>query len=161
MEKKNSFLVGSEEWIEEDNLYEENRKKYFDKIKLFLKKYLLLDNVNFLFGTGSSLHLGAESIQGIPKQISDGINSSGYNEIFLYLKGKYEEKKVSEIKEILKQEEKDFFIWEDKRNSLTGKLKEEINKKIDEDKIKVTNDKISLKNILNEVMKKKKRKFIS
>ncbi|EGR53354.1 hypothetical protein [Fusobacterium mortiferum] len=37
MEKKNSFLVGSEEWIEEDNLYEENRKKYFDKIKLFLK----------------------------------------------------------------------------------------------------------------------------
>lgn len=93
MEKKNSFLVGSEEWIEDDNLYEENRKKYFDKIKLFLKKYLLLDNVNFLFGTGSSLHLGAESIQGIPKQISDDINSSGYNEIFLYLKGKYEEKK--------------------------------------------------------------------
>lgn len=159
MEKKNSFLVGSEEWIEEDNLYEENRKKYFDKIKLFLKKYLLLDNVNFLFDTGSSLHLGAESIQGIPKQISDGINSSGYNEIFLYLKGKYEEKKVSEIKEILKQEEKDFFIWEDKRNSLTGKLKEEINKKIDEDKIKVTNDKISLKNILNEVNEEEKEEI--
>lgn len=98
MEKKNSFLVGSEEWIEDDNLYEENRKKYFDKIKLFLKKYLLLDNVNFLFGTGSSLHLGAESIQGIPKQISDDINSSGYNEIFLYLKGKYEEKKFLKLK---------------------------------------------------------------
>lgn len=159
MEKKNSFLVGSEEWIEDDNLYEENRKKYFDKIKLFLKKYLLLDNVNFLFGTGSSLHLGAESIQGIPKQISDDINSSGYNEIFLYLKGKYEEKKVSEIKEILKQEGEDFFIWEDKRNSLTNELKERIDKKIAEDKIKIINKKIALKSILNEVTEEEKEEI--
>lgn len=98
MEKKNSFLVGSEEWIEEDNLCEENRKKYFDKIKLFLKKYLLLDNVNFLFETGSSLHLGAESIQGIPKQIEADVNSSVYNDIFLHLKGKYEEKKFLKLK---------------------------------------------------------------
>lgn len=159
MEKKNSFLVGSEEWIEEDNLCEENRKKYFDKIKLFLKKYLLLDNVNFLFGTGSSLHLGAESIQGIPQKILNDINSSVYNDIFLHLKCKYEEKKVSEIKEILKQEEKDFFIWEDKRNSLTDKSKEKINKKIDEDKIKVINNKISLKNILNEVTEEEKKEI--
>ena len=39
MEKKNSFLVGSEEWIEEDNLYEENRKKYFDKIETIFFNY--------------------------------------------------------------------------------------------------------------------------
>lgn len=159
MEKTNSFLVGSEEWIEDDKLYRENRKKYFDKIRLFLKKYLLLDNVNFLFGTGSSLHLGAESIQGIPKQIEADINSSGYNDIFLYLKGKYEEKKVSEIKEILKQEGEDFFIWEDKRNSLTDKLKEKTNKKITDKKIKVINSKISLKNILNEVTEKEKEEI--
>lgn len=68
MEKKNNFFVGNEDWIAEE-IDTNNRKKYFDKIRLFLKKYLLLDNVNFLFGTGSSLHLGAESIQGIPEKI--------------------------------------------------------------------------------------------
>lgn len=153
MEQKNDFFVGGENWLKED-INETNRKKYFDKIKLFLKKYLLLDNVNFLFGTGSSLHLGAESIQGIPKQILDDIKSSDYNDIFLYLKGKYEEKKVSEIEEILKQEGEDFFIWENKRNSLTEKLKEKINKKI-----KVINSKISLKSILNEVSEEEKEEI--
>ena len=66
-EKKfnNCFFVGEERWIENKKI--DNKDK--GKIKLFLKKYLLLDNVNFLFGTGSSIHLGAESIQEIPKQI--------------------------------------------------------------------------------------------
>ena len=73
-EKKsnNCFFVGEEKWIENEKLDKDKKSK----IKLFLKKYLLLDNVNFLFGTGSSIHLGAESIQEIPKQISDKIEKN-------------------------------------------------------------------------------------
>ena len=63
-EKKsnNCFFVGGDDWIE--NKKESIKKeKYKSTIKLFLKKYLLLDNVNFLFGTGSSIHLGAETVK--------------------------------------------------------------------------------------------------
>ena len=41
-----------------------------------IKNYLQLDSVNFLFGTGSSIHLGAASIQNIPKQAEEDIMNS-------------------------------------------------------------------------------------
>ena len=68
----NCFFVGGESWIKNEKLDKDKKSK----IKLFLKKYLLLDNVNFLFGTGSSIHLGAESIQAIPKQVSEKIEKN-------------------------------------------------------------------------------------
>ncbi|MDY5577260.1 MAG: hypothetical protein SPF70_07245, partial [Lachnospiraceae bacterium] len=37
---------------------EEERNKAVAKVKELIKNYLQLDNVNFLFGTGSSIHLG-------------------------------------------------------------------------------------------------------
>ena len=86
-EKKfnNCFFVGEERWIENKKI--DNKDK--GKIKLFLKKYLLLDNVNFLFGTGSSIHLGAESIQEIPKQIIKKIQENkDIKELFENLKKK-------------------------------------------------------------------------
>ena len=79
-EKKsnNCFFVGGDDWIEnkEESIKKVEKERYKSKIKLFLKKYLLLDNVNFLFGTGSSIHLGAESIQAIPKQVSEKIEKN-------------------------------------------------------------------------------------
>ena len=84
-EKKsnNCFFVGGDDWVENKRI--DNKDK--SKIKLFLKKYLLLDNVNFLFGTGSSIHLGAESIQEIPKQISEKIEKNDdVNNLFKKLK---------------------------------------------------------------------------
>lgn len=39
------------------------------RIRELIKNYLQLDNVNFLFGTGSSIHLGAASIQSIPENV--------------------------------------------------------------------------------------------
>lgn len=67
-------------------------KKETEKIKSYFRKYLLLDNVNFLFETGSSIHLEAESIQGIPKQIKDAVKESRSVELFEKLKNKYEQK---------------------------------------------------------------------
>lgn len=111
-EKKsnNCFFVGEEKWIENKKI--DNKDK--SKIKLFLKKYLLLDNVNFLFGTGSSIHLGAESIQEIPKQISEKIEKNDdVNNLFKKLKEKYEDRKFLDVKEEIKKGN-DYFIWKDK-----------------------------------------------
>ncbi|MCO6163961.1 SIR2 family protein [Flavobacterium sp. NRK F7] len=43
--------------------------KIVDKIKLMLKNYLELDNVSFLFGSGTSIHLGAVSIRNFPYEV--------------------------------------------------------------------------------------------
>lgn len=68
--KKSNFFVGRENWVNKDKLIDESSDKAaIEKISLYLKKYLLLDNVNFLFGTGSSIHLGASTIQTIPPQV--------------------------------------------------------------------------------------------
>ena len=71
---------------------------------------MLLDNVNFLFGTGSSIHLGAETIQGIPQKVTDKIEEK--DEI-KYLFEKLKDKYVDKIKEEIRKG-KDYFIWEDK-----------------------------------------------
>ena len=55
----------------------ENEGKIMEKIRELIKNYLQLDSVNFLFGTGSSIHLGAASIQNIPKQAEEDIANSG------------------------------------------------------------------------------------
>lgn len=46
-----------------------------------IKNYLQLDNVSFLFGTGSSIHLGAAGIQNIPEQVENDIEASGNVEL--------------------------------------------------------------------------------
>ncbi len=42
-----------------------------EKIKLLIKKYLSLENVNFLTGAGTSFHLGAPVIRNIPKDLKE------------------------------------------------------------------------------------------
>lgn len=44
----------------------EGRSNVIERIQKMFRDYLELDNVSFLFGTGSSIHLGAASIQNIP-----------------------------------------------------------------------------------------------
>ena len=107
-EFNNFFFVGGDDWIKNEKESISKEKK--NKIKLFLKKYLLLDNVNFLFGTGSSIHLGAETIQGIPQKVTDKIEEK--DEI-KYLFEKLKDKYVDKIKEEIRKG-KDYFIWEDK-----------------------------------------------
>lgn len=60
---------------------DEERDKAVVKVKELIKNYLQLDNVNFLFGTGSSIHLGAASIQNIPAQAVTDIENSTDNDL--------------------------------------------------------------------------------
>ncbi len=62
-EKLNDWLVKSPEQV-----------KIIDKIKLMLKNYLELDNVSFLFGSGTSIHLGAVAIRNFPIEVETYIN---------------------------------------------------------------------------------------
>ena len=147
-EKKsnNCFFVGGDDWIENKNLKKEEKERYKSKIKLFLKKYLLLDNVNFLFGTGSSIHLGAESIQEIPKQIIKKIQENNdIKELFENLKNKYEERKLlsSGIKEKI-QKGNDCLIWGNKIDNLEEELKNKLKK------LKIEKEKVNLKEIIEE-----------
>ena len=145
-EKKsnNCFFVGGDDWIENKNLKKEEKGRYKSKIKLFLKKYLLLDNVNFLFGTGSSIHLGAESIQEIPKQIIDKIEkNNNIKELFEILKKKYEKKLLSDIKEKI-EKGNDYLIWENKINDLEKKVKSKLKE------LKIEKEKVNLKEIIEE-----------
>ena len=141
-EKKsnNCFFVGEEKWIENKKI--DNKDK--SKIKIFLKKYLLLDNVNFLFGTGSSIHLGAESIQEIPKQISEKIEKNDdVNNLFKKLKEKYEDRKLLGVKEEIKKGN-DCLIWKNKINDLEEGLKSKLKK------LKIEKEKVNLKEIIEE-----------
>ena len=158
-EKKSSncFFVGEERWIENEKIDKDKKSK----IKLFLKKYLLLDNVNFLFGTGSSIHLGAESIQGIPKQISEKIEKNdNVNNLFKRLKEKYEDRKFLDIKEEIKKGN-DFFIWEDKvLNPIIDKIFDNLKEKLkisEEDEIK----KIKFKKDIEEELKENSKNIDS
>ncbi len=93
--KKSNFFVGRENWVNKDKLIDESSDKAaIEKISLYLKKYLLLDNVNFLFGTGSSIHLGASTIQTIPPQVIKKITDNSLNDIFSSLLEKFEKKLV-------------------------------------------------------------------
>ena len=52
------------------------RSTVIERIQKLFRDYLELDNVSFLFGTGSSIHLGAASIQNIPFSVEDEINDN-------------------------------------------------------------------------------------
>ena len=141
-EKKsnNCFFVGEERWIENEKIDKDKKSK----IKLFFKKYLLLDNVNFLFGTGSSIHLGAESIQGIPKQISEKIEKNDdVNNLFKKLKEKYEDRKFLDVKEEI-EKGNDCLIWENKINDLEEGLKSKLKE------LKIQKEKVNLKEIIEK-----------
>lgn len=52
-----------------------DQSKIIDKVKLMLKNYLELDNVSFLFGSGTSIHLGAVAIRNFPVEVEDYIKA--------------------------------------------------------------------------------------
>lgn len=57
------------------------RSTVIERIQKLFRDYLELDNVSFLFGTGSSIHLGAASIQNIPFSVEDEIKGSKDSDI--------------------------------------------------------------------------------
>ena len=83
---KNKIFFGNTDklfnWIEEDS----EQRVIIDKIKLMLKNYLELDNVSFLFGSGTSIHLGAVAIRNFPYDVESYIveknKEADYNGIY-------------------------------------------------------------------------------
>ena len=71
---KNKIFFGNTnrlpDWISENS---GNQSKVISKIRLMLKNYLELDNVSFLFGSGTSIHLGAVAIRNFPKEVESYI----------------------------------------------------------------------------------------
>ena len=52
-----------------------DQPKIIDKVKLMLKNYLELDNVSFLFGSGTSIHLGAVAIRNFPVEVEEYVKA--------------------------------------------------------------------------------------
>lgn len=112
--KTSKFYIGNvKQIVEKEQLDNEGNfdlkeseklfKKEVDKIKLLLKKHLELDNVSFLFGTGSSMLLNAVSIRDIPKKIEEKINSTSDEiyAIFIKLVKIYQSKDNSFLKDLI------------------------------------------------------------
>lgn len=102
---KSKLFVGGNDWIDElctessrccsscpnSKSCLDNFTQFRDKVRILLKSYLQLDNVSFLFGTGSSLHLGARSIRNIPKEIEDAIQlDTDLYDLFNFLVKQYQ-----------------------------------------------------------------------
>lgn len=77
---QNKVFFGStdklSDWVSE----ELDQGKIVDKIKIMLKNYLELDNVSFLFGSGTSIHLGAVAIRNFPLEVENYIKEKDINQ---------------------------------------------------------------------------------
>lgn len=87
---KNKVFFGNTDkladWVAENI----DQAKIIDKIKLMLKNYLELDNVSFLFGSGTSIHLGAVAIRNFPIEVETYIKEqdatiAGINDHFNFV----------------------------------------------------------------------------
>ncbi|HPH38555.1 MAG TPA: hypothetical protein PL108_12885, partial [Sediminibacterium sp.] len=69
-ETENNIYIGNQdkiaEWLDGNP---DNQNLVVEKTKFLLKNYLELDNVSFLFGSGSSIHLGSVSIRNFPAEV--------------------------------------------------------------------------------------------
>lgn len=83
---ENNVFVGSKDKLPEWSVGGKEQEKAVEKVKLMLKNYLELDNVSFLFGSGSSIHLGAVAIRNFPVEIEEYIitknSEPGYEGIY-------------------------------------------------------------------------------
>ena len=100
--KNNHVYIGSEdrtsEWAglkDGDAPVDGNQIKLITQVREKIKNYLQLDNVSFLFGTGSSIHLGAAGIQNIPEQVEKDIAGSDDADVKDNFANKGEEMEIS------------------------------------------------------------------
>lgn len=70
---KNKIFFGNTDKLVDWSTELPDQAKIIDKIKLMLKNYLELDNVSFLFGSGTSIHLGAVAIRNFPVEVESYI----------------------------------------------------------------------------------------
>jgi hypothetical protein len=66
---RNKVFFGNTDKLNDWIIEKLDQGKIIEKIKLMLKNYLELDNVSFLFGSGTSIHLGAVAIRNFPIEV--------------------------------------------------------------------------------------------
>lgn len=69
----NKIYFGSTDKLNDWTAEKIDQAKIIEKVRLMLKNYLELDNVSFLFGSGTSIHLGAVSIRNFPQEVEQYI----------------------------------------------------------------------------------------
>ncbi|WP_158267256.1 SIR2 family protein [Prevotella sp. oral taxon 820] len=79
---KNRVFFGSIDKLQDWNDGEISQAKIIEKVKMTLKNYMELDNVSFLFGSGTSIHLGAVSIRNFPIEVEKYIVERGGSAAF-------------------------------------------------------------------------------
>lgn len=72
---ENRVFIGNKNKLPEWLGQNKDQTKVIERIRLLLKNYLELDNVSFLFGSGSSIHLGAVSIENFPTEVEEYIKN--------------------------------------------------------------------------------------
>lgn len=123
---KNKLLFGNidklQGWINEDLPH----SKIVEKVKTVLKNYMELDNVSFLFGSGTSIHLGAVSIRNFPLEVEKYIKENGLSDFFYSMIKKLQQEQLKNKEEGAKFKDKkgwEFTIKESIiRDSLSGEI---------------------------------------
>jgi hypothetical protein len=110
---KNKIFFGNSNKLEGWSKEVSDQSKIIDKVRLMLKNYLELDNVSFLFGSGTSIHLGAVSIRNFPLEVEQYIKTkeaeiNGLHDYFLSIVKELQGKELAEGKAKLIPETKQF-----------------------------------------------------
>jgi len=86
-QKLNKIYFGNTDKLTDWTVENLDQAKIIDKIRLMLKNYLELDNVSFLFGSGTSIHLGAAAIRNFPLEVEQYIVTKNLqNELYTNIK---------------------------------------------------------------------------
>ena len=123
---KNKLFFGNVDKLHDWNDGEISQAKIIEKIKTTLKNYMELDNVSFLFGSGTSIHLGAVSIRNFPIEVEKYILERERGDAFYLMIKKLQKEQLKDKEEGSTFKDKkgwEFIIKESIiRDSLSGEI---------------------------------------
>ncbi|MFK1787927.1 SIR2 family protein [Bacteroides fragilis] len=123
---KNKLFFGNVDKLHDWNDGEISQAKIIEKIKMTLKNYMELDNVSFLFGSGTSIHLGAVSIRNFPIEVEKYILERERGDAFYLMIKKLQKEQLKDKEEGSTFKDKkgwEFIIKESIiRDSLSGEI---------------------------------------
>ena len=123
---KNKIFFGNIDKLHDWNDGEISQAKIIEKVKMTLKNYMELDNVSFLFGSGTSIHLGAVSIRNFPIEVEKYILGRERGDTFYSMIKKLQKEQLKEKEEGSTFKDKkgwEFIIKESIiRDSLSGEI---------------------------------------
>lgn len=123
---KNKLFFGNIDKLHDWNEGKISQAKIIEKVKMTLKNYMELDNVSFLFGSGTSIHLGAVSIRNFPIEVEKYILGRERGDAFYSMIKKLQKEQLKDKEEDSTFKDKkgwEFIIKESIiRDSLSGEI---------------------------------------